>query len=325
MLVTIIFFILGFIVLIKGADIMVDGSSLIAKKLGLSSFFIGLTIVAFGTSAPELVVSTLASFRDSSSLALGNIVGSNISNTLLILGVSALFAPLVLKNSTIKKEIPFSLLAIVVVWIMVNDVFLDGGSQNLLSRIDGLVLLLIFSIFIYYTIGISKDNKDVTKEIENEIGDPEKRSIWLAIGMVVAGLAGLALGGHWIVAGAIESAAYFGVSEALIGLTVVALGTSLPELAASAVAAKKGNTDIAVGNVIGSNIFNLFWVLGLSAVIRPIGYDAIMNFDFMVLLIITLVLFPLIYTGKKNILGKPEGYILIALYTAYVVFLFVRG
>jgi cation:H+ antiporter len=323
--ITVIIFLLGFVLLIKGADILVDGSSAIAKKFGLSAFFIGLTIVAFGTSAPELVVSALASLKGSSGISFGNIIGSNISNTLLILGVSAIVASLVVKKTTISKEIPFSLLAAAVIGLLVNDILINNGLKNELSRSDGLILILFFAIFIYYTFGISREKEGVIEKTVEEMSTRKQPSIWISIFMIAGGLAGLMLGGKWIVDGAIEFASFFGVSEALIGLTIVAVGTSLPELAASSVAAYKGKSDIAVGNVVGSNIFNLFWVLGISSIIRPIDYDPALNADIFILLAITLLLIPLIYLGRKNILGKGEGIFLLVIYIVYLMFLILRG
>jgi len=327
MFLTIILFLLGFILLIKGADIMVDGSSSIARRYGISSFFIGLTIVAFGTSAPELVISTLASVRGSSGIALGNIIGSNISNTLLILGICALIAPLIVKRATVNKEIPFSLLAILAVGILVNDFLIEHISPNGLTRIDGLMLMLFFSIFIYYTFGITREKENIFQKTVGELkqDEPKEYNNYLAIIMIIAGLAGLAIGGRWIIDGAMVFAGILGISEALIGLTIVAVGTSLPELAASAMAAHKGKTDIAVGNVVGSNIFNLLWVLGLSSVISNISYNSILNFDILILISITILLLFLIYIGRKNILGKWEGTVLLGLYVFYLAFVIYRG
>ncbi len=324
---TIILFTLGFIFLLKGADILVDGSSSIAKRYGVSSFFIGLTVVAFGTSTPELVISALAGIKGSSGIALGNIIGSNISNTLLILGVCAVIAPLIVKRATVNKEIPFSLLAILAVAILSNDFLIEHISPNGLTRIDGLILILFFIIFIYYTFGITKDKENIFQKTVGEIKqeEPKEYSHSTAIIMIIIGLAGLAVGGRWIVNGAIVFASALGVSEALIGLTIVAIGTSLPELAASATAAYKGKTDIAVGNVVGSNIFNLLWVLGLSSTISVIGYNSALNFDIMVLFGITILLLFLIYVGRKNILGKWEGSVLLFLYLGYIFFLLIRG
>jgi cation:H+ antiporter len=327
MLVTIVSFILGFIFLLKGADILIDGSSSIAKKYGISSFFIGLTIVAFGTSTPELIISALASIKGSSGIALGNIIGSNITNTLLILGISAVIAPLVVKRATIKKEIPFSLLAVLAVGILANDFLIEHILPNGLTRIDGLMLILFFTIFIYYTFGITRERENIFQKTVGEIKREELKeySNRVSVIMIIVGLAGLALGGRWIVNSAINFAHIFDISEALIGLTIVAVGTSLPELAASATAAYRGRTDMAVGNVIGSNIFNLLWVLGLSATIKTIGYNAILNIDILILFMITVLLLFLIYMGRKNILGKWEGSILLFLYLGYIIFLIYRG
>lgn len=328
MFLTIILFILGFIFLIKGANILVDGSSSIAKRFGLSTFFIGLTIVAFGTSTPELVISVVASIKGSAGIALGNVLGSNISNTLLILGLSAIVTPLLIKRETVNKAIPFSLLATLAVVILANDIFIDGDGPNGLTRIDGLVLMLFFIIFIYYTFGIKKVKKDsiLHKTAEQFKSNKNKEhKNYISVFMIVIGLAGLIIGGRWIVNGAIFFAETFKVSEALIGLTIVAIGTSLPELAVSALAAKKGQTDMAVGNIIGSNIFNLLWVLGLSAVIRPISYGYYLNVDTLVLICITIILIPLIYIGRRNILGRQEGIFLVTLYIFYIIFLFYRG
>lgn len=303
-----------------------DGSSSIAKRFGVSTFFIGLTIVAFGTSAPELVVSTLASVKGSAGIALGNIIGSNISNTMLILGVAAIVAPLTVKKATVNKEIPFSLLAIVAVGILVNDFLIDADMPNGLSRIDGLILILFFLIFIYYTFGISREKENIFQKTIGEMKEePKDYSVAVAIGMIITGLAGLTLGGQWIVSGAIEFARVFHISEALIGLTIVAIGTSLPELAASAMAAYRGKTDLAVGNVIGSNIFNLFWVLGLSATISPIAFEISLNSDVIILFAITVLLLLLIYIGRRNIVEKREGIILVGLYILYIIYLFIRG
>ncbi len=329
MLINIILLILGFVFLIKGADIMIDGSSSIAKRFGVSSFFIGLTVVAFGTSAPELVVSALASIKGSAGIALGNIIGSNISNTLLILGISAIVAPLVVRKTTIKKEIPFSLLAIIAVFVLANDFLIDGFIPNGLSQIDGIILILFFSIFIVYTFGISREKETIfqktAEEIEEIKDDSKDLSAFVSSLFIIFGISGLALGGNWIVKGSIGIAEIFGISEALVGLTIVALGTSLPELATSVTAAAKGKTDMAVGNVVGSNIFNLLWVLGLSSCIKTIPYSVFLNIDFFILFLITILLFFLIYFGKKNILAKWEGISLVVLYIIYIIYLIIRG
>ncbi len=327
MIITTILFVFGFIFLIKGADMLVEGASAIAKAFGLSAFFIGLTIVAFGTSAPELIVSTIASVRGSSGIALGNIIGSNITNTLLILGVAAIIAPLAVKRATVNKEIPFSLLAIFAVGLLVNDFLIDRVVPSGLTRIDGLVLILFFSIFVYYTFGMTKDRDNIYQKTVGMIKQEESKdySLPVSVFMIALGLAGLVIGGRWIVNGAIFYATTLGLSETLIGLTVVALGTSLPELAASAVSAYKGRTDIAVGNVVGSNIFNLLLVLGISSTISPIGFNLALNADILILVGVTVLLLVLIYNGNRNVIGRGEGIILLSTYAIYIMYIIIRG
>lgn len=306
-------FIVGFFALIKGADLLIEGSSSIAKKLNIPRIVIGLTIVAFGTSAPEFVVSLLASIEGHTDLAIGNILGSNIANILLILGVAAIIFPITAKKNTALKEIPLSLLAITVLGLMVND---KTGFYGL-SRIDGLVLLTFFVAFLYYTFSVSKKNKDVPIE------DIKKMSTKKSIVFIFLGLLGLTLGGKWIVDGAIKIAEIFKLSESLIGLTIVAIGTSLPELATSAIAAYKKQTDIAIGNVIGSNIFNIFWILGFSAVITPIPFDARSNLDIVVAAVASLILFSVMFIGKKRTIERWQGVFMVFLYITYIGFLLV--
>jgi len=323
MITTILLFILGFIFLVKGADFLVEGSSSIAKKFGISNLVIGLTVVAFGTSAPELIVSAIAAWNESTGIALGNIIGSNISNTLLILGISAIIFPLAVKKSTVSKEIPLSLLAILAVAFLVNDRLIDGMDISVLTRIDGFILILFFSIFIYYTFGISKVKTGIVEELKEE--KIKKHKNISSIFMIFGGLVGLYFGGRWIVDGAIVFATHFGLSEELIGLTIVAIGTSLPELAASAMAAYKKHTDIAVGNIIGSNIFNLFWVLGVSSIINPIAYNPILNIDILILFLSTILVLFAIFFGSKRTIGKWEGISLVSVYVVYIIFLIIRG
>ena len=323
MYIDILLFVIGFILLIKGADLLVEGSSSIAKKYGISNIVIGLTIVAFGTSFPELVVSALASFKGSEGVAFGNIIGPNISNTLLILGVCATVRALTVKKDTIAKEIPLSLLAVLAVGFLVNDRLIDAAEASILTRADGLILILFFSIFVFYTFGISKVESGIIDLIGEEKIKQHKN--WQSIGMITLGLVGLFFGGRWIVGSAISFAEFFEISETMIGLTIVAIGTSLPELAASGMAAYKGKTDIAIGNVVGSNIFNLLWVLGLSSIIKPISFSTMLNVDLSFLFVITIILLFLIFYGKKNILDRREGILLLVMYFLYMGFLIVRG
>lgn len=316
---TLFLFIVGFVLLIKGADYLVTGASAVAFKFGIPPLVIGLTIVAFGTSAPEMVVNLLASFSGNTDIAIGNIIGSNIVNILLILGVTALICPVIVQKSTVWKEIPFALLAVVVVAFMANDVFIDGAEASFLTRIDGLVLISFFIIFLYYIIGLAKQTP--VEESEKPADVSTLRS-WI---FIVGGLIGLVIGGKWIVDGAVVFAASLGVSEALIGLTIVAVGTSLPELATSVVAALKKNTDIAVGNIVGSSIFNIFWILGISAAIAPLPFAQTLTIDIFVNLGATVLLFLALFVGKKHTIEKWQGFLFIGLYVAYVGFLVIRG
>lgn len=312
---TYILFIVGFFLLIKGADLLVDGASSVAKKLKIPSIVIGLTIVAFGTSAPEFIVNIFASLSGSTEIAIGNILGSNIANILLILGVSAIIYPIVAKRNTVLKEIPLSLLAIIVLGIMANDRLIDGASFSAISRIDGLVLLFFFIIFLYYTFNIAKSSKEKASEAIEVFSNP-KSALFIILGLV-----GLTIGGKWIVDGAIKIAEIFKVSESLIGLTVVAIGTSLPELATSAIAAYKKQSDIAIGNVVGSNIFNIFWILGISSVIHPLPFNNSSNPDIIMTIVASLILFAVMFIGKKLTIQRWQGILMILLYIAYTVFL----
>ncbi len=314
-IVTYLFLALGFVLLIKGADFLVDGASSIAKRFGISALVIGLTIVAFGTSAPELVVNIFASLQGNTDIAIGNILGSNIANILLILGVSATIFPLAVKKGTTWKEIPLSLLAIIVLALLVNDQFIDGSLPSGLTRIDGFVLLSFFIVFLYYTFGISKASGD-----ENQT-DISEKSLLVSICMILGGLFGLTLGGKLIVDSAVTIASSLGVSQAVIGLTVVAIGTSLPELATSAIAAYRRHPDIAVGNIVGSNIFNIFWILGISAVINPLPFSPVLMRDMAVVIGATSLLFIFMFVGKKHILERWQGVLFIVAYLIYIIFI----
>ncbi|MBT4936423.1 calcium/sodium antiporter [Candidatus Peregrinibacteria bacterium] len=314
---TYFFFVLGFYALIKGADLMIDGASAFAKRFGVSSLVIGLTVVAFGTSAPELIVSILASLKGHNELAIGNIIGSNIANVFLILGLSAIFTPLIVKKQTVLKEIPFAILAIVLLAVFVNDTAISHASENMLSRSEGFALLSFFGVFVYYTFGIAKHGTE-----KNEVA-----SLSLSKSMLyfVLGCIGLALGGQWIVDGAVLIAKNFGMSEGLIGLTIVAIGTSLPELAASIIAAKVGETDLAVGNIIGSNIFNIFLVLGVNASIQNIPFQEKMNGDVLVAVFSILLLFIFVLMSSKHKLYRWQGGVFVLLYVVYIGYLVFRG
>lgn len=312
-------FAVGFYLLIKGADILVEGAASIARRLQISDIVIGLTIVSFGTSMPELVVNIIASFQGSAEIAIGNVLGSNIANILLILGVASLVTPLPLKRSTILSEIPFSLVATMLVGFLANAaIFTDPKKALFLSRVDGLVLLCFFGLFMLYIATIAHD--DMTDAIP-----AGEMSNGRALFLIVGGCLALFLGGKWVVDGAIQLARIFGMSETFIGLTVVAIGTSLPELVTSAMAAYRGSADIAVGNAIGSNIFNLLWILGISATIRPLPFDHASNSDIVMLIFTSILLFGAVIFGERNRIDRWQGFGFLIIYCIYTLFLVYRG
>lgn len=317
-----ILFIIGFLLLIKGADWLVAGSASIAKKYNVSDLVIGLTIVSMGTSMPELIVNILASTSGASEIAIGNVIGSNIANVLLILGVAAIIFPLTIKESTVFSEIPYSIIALLLVAFAANAPIFNPDYELLISRLDGFIFLFFFGLFMVYIVKLAREGRaDMVEDAPDEIL-PMGKSILF----VLLGTAGLFLGGKWVVDGAVQIAKTFELSENMIGLTVVAIGTSLPELVTSAMAAYKKNTDIAVANVIGSNIFNLLWVLGVSAVISPMTYLTAINADIVVLIVATfLIIFSLMTGRAKNQIGKPTGILFLAAYVGYLVFVVMRG
>ncbi|HPT08528.1 MAG TPA: calcium/sodium antiporter [bacterium] len=356
MILNIFLLIIGFVLLIKGADILIDGSSSVAKKFGLSNLVIGLTIIAFGTSAPELIVSIIAAIKGNSDISMGNVVGSNIANLLLILGATALLSTIKVDSSIVKKQIPFSILAVIVLFVLINSTLINGSGIDGLTRTGGIILILFFCIFLYYTFSNAKKDDDLGKEIKSgkksksiffylinlffkifkinkKIDDNfdnnseviKVRKNWVSILMIIGGIIALFFGGRFIVDGATFIAMSFGLSEVLIGLTIVAIGTSLPELVTSVIAARKKQADMAVGNVIGSNIFNVLWILGCSSIINPLAYNPAINIDILFLIFISLLLLPLIYFGKKHHLTKIEGLILLGLYIVYLIFIIMRG
>lgn len=316
----VILFIIGLIFVIKGADFLVNGASSLAKKLKVSELAIGLTVVAFGTSMPELTVNIFASLNGATEIAIGNILGSNISNILLILGISAMIYPLKVSKGTVWKEIPLSFLAALVLGLMANDFLIDQSSSSALTRIDGLILISFFIIFIYYTFSIAKVSTG-----NESVGNLKERSLGKSLGFILLGLALLVLGGKWIVDSATALAIFFGVSSSLIGLTVVAVGTSLPELATSAVAAYQKKADIAIGNVVGSNIFNIFWILGISSIIRPLPFQLSSNFDIGMVIFASFLLFIFMFVGKKHTLNRWQGLVFLLIYILYVATLVIKG
>lgn len=311
----ILILILGFLLLIKGADFFVDGSSSIAKKFKIPPMVIGLTLVAFGTSAPELAVSIDAALALSNGLVFGNVIGSNIANTLLILGLSAAITPISISKKTIFKEMPFLIVSTIAMAVMAMDKLIDN-SRNLLSRVDGMILLLLFVIYIFSMIEMIVNNKEKDSE------EVESMPLLKSSVLTVFGLIAIVMGADLTVTSAVSIAALFGLSETLIGLTVVAVGTSLPELITSVVAAKKGENDIAIGNIIGSNVFNILLVLGVSASINPIIISSRNYIDLVILIIATVTTMLIMFTGSK--ISKWEGRLMYLAYFGYIAYLVLR-
>lgn len=313
--VTYLLLLIGFVLLIKGADYFVDGASGIAKHFRIPSLLIGLTIVAFGTSAPEAAVSIGAAIKGNTGIALGNVLGSNIFNITFIIGLSAILFPLTVERQTIRKEIPLTLLAGLSLAVLSLDNIFGENQAAFISRGDGIILLLLFCVFLYYIFEVAKSSREVDASIEEVKIQPLRKCALYTLGGMVA----IIFGGDLVVKSSIEIAKQFGLSDTLIGLTIVAVGTSLPELITSAVASMKKQTDIAVGNIIGSNIFNILFVLGASAVVKPLVVDTSLTIELILNIVLTLVLFQFSRSGRKIV--KAEGIILCVLYVAYMIFL----
>lgn len=317
MWVGIVLIIAGFIALVKGADWLVDGASAIAKRFGISDLVIGLTVVAFGTSMPEFVVNMVSVAEGTTDLAITNILGSNIINTFVILGLTALVYPVVSQKRSRDFDIPLSIIAgiLVFAFVAVNSPFGEAGRG--ISRFGGIILLVLFCYFLYNTFRHAKDHPDdgPTEEV------PDKEiTVRRALCLILAGLVGLVVGGEMIVKSAVDLATRMGVSEAIIGLTIVALGTSLPELATSVIAATKHNSDIALGNVVGSNIFNVFFVLGTSAVVRPLpAYDGI-ELDAWMAAVGSMLVWLFVKTNREREIKRWGGAILLLVYAGYLTY-----
>ena len=319
----ILLLIIGLALILIGANYLVDGASSIAKKAGLSDFIIGMTIVGIGTSTPEMVVSFASAIKGNADIAVGNVLGSNIFNTLMILGCTALFSPIALTSNNIKKDIPFSLLAAFTLCIMGCATWLDGTAVNTISRVNGIMLLCLFGVFMAYTIysGTSAApaaNAPSGSEDENLSGSKKETPIWLAVVMVLGGLCGLVFGGDMFVNAASAIARSLGVSDAVIALTIVAGGTSLPELASCLVAAAKKNTDQALGNVIGSNVSNIFLILGGSATIHPLVMNGVKPISLITLMVSSVLVFLFAFTFKKKQIDRIEGAFLVCIYLAFI-------
>ncbi|WP_369596183.1 calcium/sodium antiporter [Jeotgalicoccus aerolatus] len=319
---TYILLVVGFILLIKGAGYFVDGASAIAGKLHISPMIVGLTIVSLGTSAPEAVVSIIAALEGNGDMVIGNVIGSNIINISLMLGITVLVSPIIVQKDTQTREIPYSLIAAVLVLIFMSDRLLFSAEASAIGRIDGIILLAGIALFLYYTFVKARRTRESTMDDEAKTAGND--SSWTKnIALFVIGLAGIVFGGDLVVDSASSIALSLGMSQALVGLTIVAIGTSLPELTTSVSAAMKGEADMAFGNLIGSNIFNIMFVLGLSAVISPLGVSGSLFTDVWVLIFISAVL--MIIALWKNQLSRITGGILVSMYIIYLVYIIIRG
>ncbi|NFE73310.1 calcium/sodium antiporter [Clostridium botulinum] len=327
-----IILLLGFVLLIKGADIFVDGASVIAKKLGIPAVIVGLTIVSLGTSAPELAVSLISSLNGSNEIAIGNVIGSNIFNTLMVLGTTAIVLPLIIKKETVKNDFLVNTSATILLFLFTFD-SLFMSDTNIISRLDGLILILICIFYVVVLIKKAKKmpNEDLnedTTELKNSLVDNNiEVNILHKVIFMIIGVAGIVVGGNLVVDSATNIAYSLGMSEKLVGLTIVAAGTSLPELVTSIVAALKGENDIALGNVLGSNIFNILLILGLSSLISPIHVSQALMTDFIYLIVINLLLIGLVFfnRAKEKKLTRIEGFLLVGLYLSYMAYVIIRN
>lgn len=326
-----ILLIIGFFLLIKGADIFVNGASSISKKLGIPSVIVGLTIVSLGTSAPELAVSIVSSLQGSNEIAVGNVLGSNMFNTLMVLGVTLIIMPLIIKKSTIKKDFLINI-AVTALFLLLTFNGILLGKENYISRFDGFILLIgciLYIGFLIWTVKGKKDNtaKDVAAEMAIEYEGQEEVNMPKSIMGLIIGAIGIVIGGKIVVDSASGIATAWGMSDKLVGLTIVAMGTSLPELVTSAMAALKGEEDMALGNILGSNIFNILLIIGVSSIISPMLVSTTLIVDFTFLILVTIFIGILIFghKGKEKRLGKFDGMLFVALYIGYMAYIIFRN
>jgi cation:H+ antiporter len=316
---TYVLILIGFGLLIKGADYFVEGSSKIAGLLKVPPLLIGLTIVAFGTSSPEAAVGITAALNGNPDVTIGNTIGSNILMTTLVIGLTAFILPLKVENETIRKEIPFTLLASAALLVLISDMSLQSDQENLITRSDGFIMLLFFSIFIYYIFEAARNSRDqVNEDVQTKDAKWGKNILFTLLG-----LAGIIIGGYLVVNSSTSIALSFGMSETLVGLTIVAIGTSLPELITSLTAAVKKQGEIALGNIIGSNIFNILFVLGLASAVYPLRVDPRIFVDVMIMILLTFLL--LIFSRTQYKIAKSEGIVLTLAYIAYFVYILIRN
>lgn len=310
---------LGLGVLVKGADFLVKGASSLATHFGVSNLAIGLTVVSFGTSMPEMLVSLTSGLQNKPDLAIANVIGSNIANVLLVLGFAAIIRPLPVKNSTVVSEIPFSLSAALLLGFLANAHLFENRTEMVISRMDGMVLLSFFLLFMFYVY----KNSRITKRTANLVAS--NGTVVPAIASITGGTLALYFGGQWVVEGAVGLAQIWGINDALIGLTIVAIGTSSPELIASAMAAYRNQTDIAVGNIVGSNIFNLLWVLGLTSSIVELPFEVVSNTDLLVVIGSSTLIILALISSRNNTVTRSHGILFIGLYITYLAYVVARG
>ncbi|MDE6206746.1 MAG: calcium/sodium antiporter [Muribaculaceae bacterium] len=337
MFLSIIYLIVGLGLILAGANFLTDGSASVARRFGISDLVVGLTVVAFGTSTPELAISVVASAQGTAGLAVGNVVGSNIFNILAIIGVTAAMRPVRIDKNVLTTQIPLVILSSLLLVVMANGMALDGASENIISRVDGIILLIFFLLFMRETLMQAKVQPEVpgaseASQVQTAAGSDtpvqtaqKELPVWRAVLYIVGGLAALIFGGDGFVKGASAIASSMGVSDAVIGLTIVAVGTSLPELAASVVAALKGKTDLAVGNVIGSNVFNIFLVLGTAAVVRPLSLAGVSDVDLFTLMGASLLFWIFGWLIGNRRITRGEGIVMVALYAAYMSWIVISN
>lgn len=318
-----VYIIAGLLMILIGANLLTDGAAALARRIGISDLVVGLTVVAFGTSAPELVISVVSAVEGSAGLAIGNIVGSNIFNILAIIGITAMVRPIVIERTVMTREIPMVVISSVVLLILGNTVLLDGDATSALNRSDGLILLIFFGIFLWYTFATSK-TASPADPAATEASKKSPMKPLKSILFIVWGLGLLVLGGNQFVSGASGIASMMGISDAVIGLTIAAAGSSLPELATSIVAARKGQTSLAVGNVIGSNIFNIFFVLGTTATVSPVAFGTIGNVDLLTLTLASVLFLCCGWLIGKRTITRGEGALFTLCYIAYLTYLVVN-
>lgn len=319
MFVNILLLLGGLALILCGANILTDGSASVARRFGISSLVVGLTVVAFGTSSPELAISMLAAIQGNAGIAVGNVVGSNIFNILAIIGVTALVRPIPVAKTIMTTQIPIAILAALLILVIGSATILDGAAANVVTRVDGIILLLFFLLFMRETLMHAKSEPQQAESAQVEM------PVWRAVVFIIGGLAGLIVGGNLFVRGASAIASGMGVSDAIIGLTIVAIGTSLPEMAASVVAALKGNPDLALGNVIGSNVFNIFLILGASSVTRPLPFEGVGVVDLLVLMAASLIFWLSGWFIGHRKITRGEGAGMVILYALYMTWLVVNA